>query len=160
MVQDLASTAGKPAIVIVPGSFSPAYLYSDVVDKLRENGYEAVVENLPSAARAPPQEAATMADDAAAFHDLVETLADQGKDVVLVSHSYGGVVSTEASKGLSKAERREAGKEGGITRLVYLTSLVPTVGNSAADLMGTQFPSFLRVQVGADSVLFIVHVQI
>lgn len=150
MVQDLSSASGKPAIVVVPGSFSPAYFYSDVVDKLRESGYETVVENLPSASRVPPEEAATMAEDAALFHDLIAKLADQGKDVVLVTHSYGGVVGTEASKGLSKSERRKNGKEGGLIRLVYLTAVVPTLGNSLADLMGTLIPSYIGFEVGEE----------
>ncbi|KAK5553546.1 hypothetical protein LTR46_008521 [Exophiala xenobiotica] len=144
MVQDLNPMATKPTVVIVPGSFSPAYFYDVVVDKLRENGFETIVDNLPSASRSPPEPAATMADDAAFFHDIVEKLADQGKDVVLVTHSYGGVVGTEASKGLSKSERTEAGKYGGLVRLVYLTSVVPTPGNSLGDLMGTLLPTYIK----------------
>jgi pimeloyl-ACP methyl ester carboxylesterase len=88
-----------------------------------------------------------MADDAAFFHGIVEELADQGKDVVLVTHSYGGVVGTEASKGLSKSERTEAGKDGGLVRLVYLTSVVPTPGNSLGDLMGTLLPTYIKIDV-------------
>ncbi len=147
MVQDLNPRGAKPTIVIVPGSFSPAYFYDAVVDKLREGGFETIVGNLPSASRSPPEPAATMADDAAFFHDIVEKVADQGKDVVLVTHSYGGVVGTEASKDLSKSERKEAGKEGGLVRLVYLTSVVPTPENSLADLMGTLLPTYLKVDV-------------
>jgi len=147
MVQDLNPRGTKPTVVIVPGSFSHAYFYDAVVDKLHENRFETIVGNLPSASRSPPEPAATMAEDAAFFHDIVEKLADQGKDVVLVTHSYGGVVGTEASKALSKSERREAGKEGGIVRMVYLTSVVPTPGNSLADLMGTLLPTYLKVDV-------------
>jgi pimeloyl-ACP methyl ester carboxylesterase len=82
-----------------------------------------------------------MADDAAHFHNIAEKLADQGKDIVLVMHSYGGVVGTECSQGLSRTERKEAGKLGGIIRLVYLTSVVPEVGVSLRELLpGDELP--------------------
>ncbi|KAK4943610.1 hypothetical protein LTR10_016905 [Elasticomyces elasticus] len=145
MVQELASQGSKPSIVIVPGSFSPAYFYSDIVDKLRRDGFDAIVEELPSASRSPPEKAATMQDDAAVFRDVVEKLADQGKDVVFVTHSYGGMVGTEASKGISKKERKEAGKEGGLVKLVYLTSVVATPGKSIGELMGSSLPTFFEV---------------
>ncbi|OCT51589.1 hypothetical protein CLCR_08948 [Cladophialophora carrionii] len=149
MVQDRASNVDKPVFVIVPGSFSPAPFYADVVDALRSYGYEAIVETLPSSARSPRrgEKAATMQDDTDFFHDIVEKLADQGKDVVIVTHSYGGVPGTECSKGLSKEERKAAGKAGGISRFIYVTSVVPTPGNSLKDLMGELVPSFINIEV-------------
>ncbi|ETI22432.1 hypothetical protein G647_06507 [Cladophialophora carrionii CBS 160.54] len=148
MVQDPASNVDKPVFVIVPGSFSPAPFYADVVDALRSHGYEAIVETLPSSARSPRrgEKAATMQDDTDLFRDIVEKLADQGKDVVIVTHSYGGIPGTECSKGLSKEERKAAGKAGGISRFVYVTSVVPTPGNSLKDLMGELVPSFINIE--------------
>ncbi|KAL6242931.1 hypothetical protein RBB50_010031 [Rhinocladiella similis] len=147
MVQNPNAGAGPaPTIVIIPGSFSPAYFYTKIVDQLRENGFEAAAYDLPTASRTPPQPAATLADDAAFFHDIAQKIADQGKDVVFVTHSYGGVVGTEASKGLTKAERKAVGKEGGLVRLVYLTSVVPPVGKSLADIMGDLVPTYLKVE--------------
>jgi pimeloyl-ACP methyl ester carboxylesterase len=137
----------KPSIVIIPGSFSPDSFYFETVDKLREYGYETIVKNLPSASRAPPEKAATMSEDADYFRAVVEKLADEGKDVVLVTHSYGGVVGTEAARDVLKTERQAAGKPGGVVRLVYVTSVVPTPGNSLRSLMGDLVPSFIEVEV-------------
>lgn len=148
MVQNAnASTDPEPTVVIIPGSFSPAYFYDKIVGQLRDNGIEAAAYDLPSASRTPPQPAATLTDDAAFFHDVAQKIADQGKDVVFVTHSYGGVVGTEASKGLTKAERKAAGKEGGLVRIVYVTSVVPPVGKSLADVMGDLVPAYLKVEV-------------
>ncbi|KIW18350.1 hypothetical protein PV08_02638 [Exophiala spinifera] len=147
MVQNLNVSAGPaPTVVIIPGSFSSAYFYDEIVHQLRMNGFEAAAYDLPSASRMPPQPAATLANDAAFFHDIAQKIADQGKDIVFVTHSYGGVVGTEASKGLTKAERQADGKEGGLVRLVYLTSVVPSVGNSLADTMGDLVPTYLKVE--------------
>lgn len=66
----------------------------------------------------------------------VEKLADEGKNIVLVPHSYGGVPTTESTKGLSRAERQAQGKPGGIVRLAYMTCLVPAMGMPAAAVLG------------------------
>lgn len=149
MVQALTGRSEKPAILIVPGSFSPASFYADLVAALQSHGYEVVAETLLSSARSPVrgEKAATMQEDAKFFHDIAEKLADQGKDVVIVTHSYGGIPGTECSKGLSKEERKAAGKPGGISRFVYVTSVVPSPGKSLKDLMGDLVPAFINVEV-------------
>lgn len=138
----------KPSVVIVPGSFSPDFFYFDVVNKLREYGYETQVQNLPSASRLPPQQPATMYEDADFFRGVIEELADQGKDVVVVTHSYGGLVGSEAAKGVIKADREAAGKPGGLVKLVFLTSVVPPPGVSLGGQMGDTVPTTLELEVG------------
>ena len=88
-----------------------------------------------------------MDEDAELFHNIVGKLADQEKDVVIVTHSYGGIPGTECSKGLSKEERHEAGKSAGISRFVYVTSMVPTPGKSLMDLIGGMVPPFMNIEV-------------
>ena len=77
----------------------------------------------------------TIYDDAAVIRQVAAKLADEGKDVVLVGHSYGGVPATEAIKGISKAEREKEGKKGGVVRVAYMTCLVPAVGENAGDVL-------------------------
>lgn len=75
-----------------------------------------------------------MYEDAAFIAKHATALADEGKDVLILTHSYGGVPGTESVKGLSKSERQKQGKKGGIVRLAYMTSLTPAVGVAAAGL--------------------------
>ncbi|OBT93045.1 hypothetical protein VE01_09000 [Pseudogymnoascus verrucosus] len=131
-----ATTTTKPTILIVPGSFSAASHYDTLINSLQALSYPAVVSDLPSASRLPPAPAASMADDAAHFHGIAESLADEGRDIVILTHSYGGVPGTEAAKGLAKADREAEGKKGGVVRLVYLTSIVPPLGGSLISTMG------------------------
>jgi pimeloyl-ACP methyl ester carboxylesterase len=147
MVAAMISTGERPTILIVPGSFSPPPLYASIVDHLNLHGYEAIVVNYPSIGRRDPLPPATMADDAAYTSAVVEKLADAGKSIVMVTHSYGGIVGTESTKDLAKTEREAVGKAGGIVRLLYITSLVPRVGESLQTLMGTEVASFLRIEV-------------
>jgi pimeloyl-ACP methyl ester carboxylesterase len=132
----MPATTTKPTVLIVPGSFSAASHYDTLVNALHALSYPAVVSDLPSASRLPPAPAASMADDAAHFHGIAESLADEGRDIVILTHSYGGVPGTEAAKGLAKADREAEGKKGGVVRLVYLTSVVPPVGGSLISTLG------------------------
>lgn len=132
----MSSTTTKPTIIIVPGSFSAARIYDNLINALHALSYQAVVSDLPSASRLPPASAASMADDAEHFHGIAESLADEGRDIVIVTHSYGGIPGTEAAKGLAKTDREAEGKKGGIVRLVYLTSVVPPVGGTLISTLG------------------------
>jgi len=71
-----------------------------------------------------------MAEDAQLVHEVLHKLVDQGKDVIVIGHSYGGVPMTEGTKGLSKEERKRQGKSGGVVRLGYMTAFAPLVGRS------------------------------
>ena len=137
----------KPAVVIVPGAFSPPTLYSTIVDQLTAYGYEARTISLPSVGRRTGRPAATMADDAAHIQSVTSKLAGEGKDIVLVMHSYGGVAGSESARGLAKADREAAGKTGGISRLVYLSSLILPVGKSVRMLSGQTKPDYVHVDV-------------
>ncbi|KAF2636920.1 hypothetical protein P280DRAFT_472787 [Massarina eburnea CBS 473.64] len=76
-----------------------------------------------------------MYDDADHINAEAGKLADEGKDVILVAHSYGGVPTSQSIKGVSKAEREKVGKKGGVVRVAYMAALVPELGGSAASLM-------------------------
>jgi hypothetical protein len=77
----------------------------------------------------------TMADDAAAIKQTATKFADEGKDVVIIAHSYSGTPTSESIKGISKVEREKEGKKGGVVRVAYMTALVPALGGSSGALM-------------------------
>ncbi|KAF2797034.1 alpha/beta-hydrolase [Melanomma pulvis-pyrius CBS 109.77] len=129
----------KPSIIFVPGSFALPEFYDTVVDPIAAKGYDIrALHNLSSGLKTGPREGTppTMYDDAAQIAAEAEKLADEGKDVILVAHSYGGTPMTESTKGLSKKERQAQGKKGGIVKLAYMTCLVPAVGVSAGGVLG------------------------
>ncbi len=129
----------KPSILFIPGSFVLPELYDPVVEAVRAKGCDIKVLHLPSvgpSARTGREgPAPSMHDDAAFVAREVEKLADEGKEVVLMGHSYGGVPITQAVEGLSLQDRRQRGKTGGIVRLAYMTALVPALGSSAAEVL-------------------------
>lgn len=141
----------KPTILIVPGSFCPVVLYAGVIDYLKHYGYEVQFAHYPSIGRRDPLPPATMEDDAAYVSCAVERLANAGKSIFMVTHSYGGIPGTEGSKTFSKKERTAAGKPGGIVHVLYVTSLVARIGESLVDLMGSEVTPFLLHEVSLPS---------
>ena len=128
----------KPAIIIVPGSFALPELYDNLVEPITAKGYEIKALHPPSVSlKTGPREGIppSMYDDAAFIAAEVEKLADQGKDVIVVAHSYGGVPTSQSTKGLGKEGRLKKGKKGGIVNLAYMTCLVPAIGVSAAGVL-------------------------
>lgn len=64
-------------------------------------------------------------------------LIEDGKDIVVLMHSYGGMYGSQAVQGLSKKEREQAGKKGGVIALIYVSAVTPVKGKTTLDMMGT-----------------------
>ncbi|KAF2467182.1 alpha/beta-hydrolase [Lindgomyces ingoldianus] len=126
--------------VFVPGAFCPGSYYHKVIAKLEALGYEAVALDLPSVGPKPESKPATGYEDASYVNSKVTELLNQGKNVVLGANSYGGFVVTEASKGLSKAEREAAGKPGALIHLVLMGSFLTPVGKTVKDMLTGHIP--------------------
>jgi len=121
-------------------------MYDIAVDKLKAQGYEVHVVNMPSVGRKEPTP--NMNDDSSAIGAELDKLVEQGKDVLVISHSYSGIPVSEGVKGFGKETRAKKGKKGGVTRILYTTALVVKEGQSAADLLGQGPPAaFLKVDV-------------
>jgi alpha-beta hydrolase superfamily lysophospholipase len=139
----------KPSILLIPGSFGLPEFYQPVIDAVAAEGYEIRGLHYPSVSlKTGPRDGIppTMYDDAAFIATETEKLANAGKDVILLAHSYGGVPTTESTKGLSKVERQEQGKAGGIVRIAYMTAIVPAIGGSAGGMM-TEIPEENKIDL-------------
>lgn len=135
-----------PSIVIVPGSFSGPEHYQALVPLL-DKDYEVIVGTLQSADREPPRKAATMHEDAAYFRGIIEALASQGKDVIIIGHSYGGSVANESVQGVTKPEREARGLKGGVVKIVYLATRIREIGDNGLAEQGDMVNSAMNVEV-------------
>lgn len=100
-------------VVLVPGGFTGAWMWADVVALLEREGIEAIAVELPTIG-----EGSTAADLHADARSVRLVLDRLGPPVLLCGHSYGGVVITEAAAGPHPAVRE----------LVYLTAAAPGRG--------------------------------
>lgn len=138
-------------VVLVPGSFAPADIYTEFVEVLGRNGLETVVIDTPSVGRREGKGPATMTDDVNEISKVVSPLLDQGKEVILVAHSYGGIPTTQSLEKLSQKARSAEGKPGGVKKVVYLTAVILQAGSSNFELFGGKLPDFVSVNVSTFS---------
>ena len=119
----------KSSVVLVHGGFVDGSGWEPVYKLLRNEGYPVTVVQNPTT---------TLADDVAATKRAV---ASADSPVILVGHSYGGVVITEA------------GNDPKVAALVYIAAFAPDKGESVATLIknpapGAPVPPILPPQDG------------
>jgi len=119
----------ETAVVLVHGGFVDGSGWEDVYRILKKDGYQVSIVQNPTS---------SLADDVAATKRV---LAGQKVPVVLVGHSYGGVVITEA------------GNDPRVAALVYIAAFAPDKGESVAALIkdpppGAPVPPILPPQDG------------
>ena len=112
-----AQAQEKPvSVVLVHGAFVDASGWRGVYDKLEKDGYEVLVVQNPTV---------TLKDDVTATE---RAITDAKHPVILVGHSYGGSVITEA------------GNNPKVRSLVYIAAFAPDAGESVAKLAETPVP--------------------
>lgn len=99
------------SIVLVHGGFVDGSGWEGVYNILRKDGYTVGVVQNPTT---------SLADDVATTRRVI---AEQKGSVILVGHSYGGAVITEA------------GNDPKVVGLVYITAFAPDKGESVASLI-------------------------
>ncbi|TMH28450.1 MAG: alpha/beta hydrolase, partial [Betaproteobacteria bacterium] len=119
----------KSSVVLVHGGFVDGSGWEKVYKQLKEEGYPVTVVQNPTT---------SLADDVAATKRAV---ASAHSPVILVGHSYGGVVITEA------------GNDPKVAGLVYIAAFAPDKGESVATLIkdpppGAPVPPILPPQDG------------
>ena len=114
-----AGTPSKPTIVLVHGAFADASGFGAVTGRLQRRGYTVISPANPL--RGP-------ASDAAYVASVMRTIDGP---IVLVGHSYGGAVITEAGTMVTN-----------VKALVYLDALALDAGESNTDVL-ERFPSKL-----------------
>ena len=109
-------TAPKPTIVLEHGAWADGSSWDDVVSRLQNAGY--TVDVPPNPLRGPASDSAYLAS----------YLATIKGPIVLVGHSYGGFVITDAATGNPNVEA-----------LVYVDAFIPAQGDTLNSLIA-QFP--------------------
>ena len=123
------SSLEAKTVVLVHGGFVDGSGWEGVYKILRKDGYTVAIVQNPTI---------SLADDVAATKRII---AAQNGPVILVGHSYGGAVITEA------------GNDPKVAGLVYITAFAPDKGESVSTLIkdpppGAPVPPILPPQDG------------
>ena len=108
----------KPTVVLVHGAWADSSSWSLVMERLRKDGY-------PVRAIADPLQGLT--SDTAYVSSYLSTIHGP---VVLVGHSYGGAVITNA-----------AASDSNVKALVYIAGFIPAKGETVGDLAAKSSPT-------------------
>lgn len=131
-VQTIPSDQAVRNVVLVHGAFADGSGWRGVYDDLTARGYRVTIVQNPLT---------SLADDVAATR---RALARQDGGTILVGHSWGGVVVTEA------------GVDDKVKGLVYVSALTPDVGETAGDQYeGFGIPDTFVIEEQADGFGFI-----
>ena len=107
----------KPSIVLVHGAWADGSSWSGVVARLQDKGYTVYV---------PPNPLRGLASDSAYLASFLQTIPGP---IILVGHSYGGAVISNAATGNSN-----------VKALVYVDAFVPDAGESLGALASVPPP--------------------
>ncbi len=107
------SVAPKPTVVLVHGDWADASGWSGVIGQLQDDGYTVV---------APPNPLRSLSGDAAYIRAYLDTLTGP---IVVVAHSYGGAIVTNAATG-----------DPNVRALVYVDAFAPDEGQTVFQLAG------------------------
>lgn len=130
---DLGQATTKPTVLIVNGASHTPKHFEPLQALLEESGYSVYNPRLPSNALLPPDN--SHQQDVETIRDIVEELASEGKRIIVLMHSYGGFVGTNALADLGLEQRREKGLNGGVEWLAYMAALLPTAGETVGELL-------------------------
>ncbi|WP_329156877.1 alpha/beta hydrolase [Streptomyces sp. NBC_01717] len=112
----LHTDAAKPTVVLVHGAWADASGWNGVSERLQDDGYRVV---------APANPLRGVANDSSYIASVLKSIEGP---IVLVGHSYGGTVITNAAAGNPN-----------VKALVYVAAFVPDKGELQGDLLG-KFP--------------------
>ncbi len=112
--------AARPTIVLVHGAWADASSWSEETARLQHKGYTVV---------APPNPLRGLGSDSDALRAFLGTISGP---VVLVGHSYGGAVITNAATGNPN-----------VKALVYVDAFAPAAGETILQLVSAQPGSVL-----------------
>ncbi len=110
-----ASHGSKPTIVLVHGAFADSSSWNGVVSRLQRDGYTVDV---------PPNPLQGLPYDSAFIRDYLHSISGP---IILVGHSYGGAVITNAATG-----------DANVKALVYVDAFIPNKGQTLHELITAQ----------------------
>ncbi len=129
-MNDIATDAATDGVIsaqvlLIHGGFHGAWVWEKVIVRLAVLGFPVQAVELPSvAAKGRPRYG--MLDDAVAVRRRLEAIDGP---VVVVAHSYGGLVATQAAVGLAN-----------VSHIIYLAAFQLDIGDSLLGLVNEPAP--------------------
>lgn len=128
------ATKTSPIFVFVPGAWHTPDTFDTIRGLLADRGFDSEAVANQSVGASDPLTG--LHADIAFTKGVLQKLSDEGRQIVVVAHSYGGMVGAGAVEGLSFSERSKAGLPGGVIQVVWMAAFVTPKGKSVIDMLG------------------------
>ncbi|KAL3295257.1 hypothetical protein RB213_005331 [Colletotrichum asianum] len=131
----------EPVFLVVTGAWHPPACYEPLKTDLISLGYECIIPHMPSMGHGT--NGVTWEADKAKIIEEATSYFDQGREVILVAHSYGGVPATVATEGQGTQERAARGLKGGFNSIIFVAAFaVPVRGWDLLTTFGGAWPDW------------------
>ncbi|PLW18107.1 hypothetical protein PCANC_12707 [Puccinia coronata f. sp. avenae] len=136
-----------PVLFLVAGAWHGSWMFDSVVIGLTEAGYTTTTIQLPSTGERSglPQ---GERDDVEYIRCQISKEIDKGSHVAIVCHSYAGVPTCDAVKGLGINERQQKQQIGGVCSLIFVAAFVLRTGISVGEFNGRHQQAKFHYQDG------------
>ncbi|KAL6720746.1 hypothetical protein ACLMJK_002671 [Lecanora helva] len=124
------SPTPKPTIILVHGAWHTPTHYTTFIHTLQRANYSVSCPHLPTCDPTTRLSSSMYTDAQTIRNQILSLLDDAPQNIIMLLHSYGGIVGTEAVKGLSVHERAAQGLPGGVAHLIYMCAFMLQEGES------------------------------
>ncbi|PVI04226.1 alpha/beta-hydrolase [Periconia macrospinosa] len=125
-----------PTVVFVHGAWHQPANYKSFIDALSSAGFPVYAPRLPSCTNTyTTPHSVSLAEDVAVVNSVIKERVEEGEEVLLVMHSYGGLVGTDAlTNDLLRTTRAAAQQPGGVIHLLYQCAYILEPGTAVIDI--------------------------
>jgi hypothetical protein len=136
----------QPVIILIHGAWhKPLHLQSLAKKVEVELQLQCITPSLPSVGHSPP----IHDNDVETISQVVRSIVHEGRECIVVLHSYAGIPGSSALDGLARSIRQRQGLNGGVIAVIYMPALIIPKGSTYLAFRGGQLPSTWNIRVSS-----------
>ncbi|KAK5958305.1 hypothetical protein OHC33_000147 [Knufia fluminis] len=155
--------SSKPTLILIPGAWHTASIWDKVTSILSDQQYKCIPIKLPSTTPTP---STSFLDNITVVRNAIKAEIAQGRNVVVIGHSYGGPVGSSAIKGLTRPKHSPSqpqhqghnpttsptNAQGHVIGLALLATGYTKTGLSVLASMGGTPPPFWHINLESNNI--------
>jgi hypothetical protein len=135
----------KPTVVICPGAWPVIKAFGPIIELLEAGGYPTQCVDFSEYRTQPFADETSINPDCAYLRTkILIPLMNEGTEIILLMHSYGGVYGASSLEALSREGRSSDGRKGGIIALVFVAAFICLTGASLNTVLGIDMENLPR----------------
>ncbi|KAI0965344.1 Alpha/beta hydrolase fold-1 [Xylaria arbuscula] len=139
----IAEPGSSPIVFFTPGAWHRPWVFDDVRRILSTRGFKTESSSLATPGSTGPN--VGLPADTAQIRSALKNLVNDGKEVVVVAHSYGGLVTSNAVEGLGIEQRTRDGFKGSVIMILYLAAFALPANDRLSGALDDSHPDWWDV---------------